>query len=872
MKDIFTKHSELDITPVVEQRPFEKPAFPSFFAEWCNNNDSLVPTVVSRDEWSEHDILQPGPDGTKTLALPQDLQLWEMPRVVGAIDHDTFPEDPERQTEAEDRLKALGETFMNAGTYIAQRLDSVTDGQEIARSLALTFHGYGQALSSGIMPEETPQIEEVATRDLTPDETAEIDCFLAGEDLYASRQRKVAKVIDAGFNPDEAHEVVRQHTLAQSFRVVNQALELQARDERGELQASTDDSPPWQDDTPIHSAILKSMQKRLTQQIETPKQELVASIFRRGMERLHREMPSPSGQEPLRETLRIDYLRNELEAVRQTGNLDRISAAERKIADSIQIVISSFPYQKAVWKPSEITTNIQLNCVGASMLGGALMHEAGLHYLVGSVPGHSILFLVTSDGHVEWRDMRYAEANEDLQDNMIKGQKKDGTALTVADIVQFSKNPSPEGLLFDIDSPGYRHFVPGAKEGQRQFVIVFEPEYGQQLQVLNKTGIDLHVRGYTEEAIKAYRQAIARDPNDAHPYNNLGTTLRSLNRQEEAIEAYRQAIARDLDYANPFYGLGHALLFLRKNEEAVQALRQSVALDPKTIYHLYDFGHTLRLQGRHEQAIAEYQMVIALNPEFSRAYCSLGDALGSLERYEEAAKAYQQAIECNPKYVSYYHQLGYTLAKLGHIEEAHEIFQQAIALNLEDNFIYIGLGYTHALLDRKDEAVQAYKRAISLNPKDVRSHLFLGDTLNSLGRHEEEVEVYQQAIKLDLKDVKIYIALGKTLRLLKRNEEAIEVYQQANTLYPENARPLYGLGNALQSLDRHEEAIVEYKKASTLDPKDAYPYWGLSMSLDSLGRYEEAVEALRQFIERADKEKDEKWIKRAEKIIEEFGK
>lgn len=48
------------------------------------------------------------------------------------------------------------------------------------------------------------------------------------------------------------------------------------------------------------------------------------------------------------------------------------------------------------------------------------MKEVGLNYLVGTVPEHSILFLVTSDGNVEWRDMQNSDLNEDLTDGMIK--------------------------------------------------------------------------------------------------------------------------------------------------------------------------------------------------------------------------------------------------------------------------------------------------------------------------------------------------------------------------------------------------------------------------------------------------------------------
>lgn len=106
-------------------------------------------------------------------------------------------------------------------------------------------------------------------------------------------------------------------------------------------------------------------------------------------------------QKKLVDVLHISELKAELEAIRQTGDLTKISQKEREIADKIQGAVSNFPYQLDANNPSGIVVNQYINCVGASILGGALMKEAGLNYLVGNLPGHSILFLVTSNGEVE---------------------------------------------------------------------------------------------------------------------------------------------------------------------------------------------------------------------------------------------------------------------------------------------------------------------------------------------------------------------------------------------------------------------------------------------------------------------------------------
>ncbi len=585
--DYLDEQPTFEIQPVIEQTPFESYAVQAFFARWCRINDSIVPRMVSRQIWEQrgkNSILAKRLDGQHTLYLPKDLKLWEMVGVMEAVDHDTFAAKPERQEERRDKIFALGKTFQNAGVYIAKRLDAIDQGKAIARALAEEFYDYGQLLMIGKRLEKPTVFESIEASNI-PSETEEVDRFLAGDNLYKSRQARAEKLsISNPAKKDELYETERRKTLAQFFRIAEKAFELRRETDRSR-----------QSDTPIHSAFLKKVERAMIKKIETPKTELIGSIFRRGMELLQKNMPFDTlpgwvksvylhwdnGEKTLREALRIDQLKTELEDIRYWGNTAEISVKEREIADKIQIAVSSFPYKLLANNPSKMVVNQYINCVGASSLGGALMKEAGLHYLVGDVPEHSILLLVTSDGQVEWRDMLNAKFNEDLTDEIIAGNNKDGSPLTVSDIVEFSRNPQPEGLMFDIKSGNYRNKLKWVREEQRQYVTVFEPEYGQQIQILNNMGSVFYELGNFKEAIEAYRQAIALDPKYIYPYDGLGNSLLNLDRDEEAIEAYRQAIALDPKHANPYYGLGSALYDLGRKEESVKAYRRFIKLADK---------------------------------------------------------------------------------------------------------------------------------------------------------------------------------------------------------------------------------------------------------------------------------------------------
>lgn len=596
------KQPTFEIQPIMEQKPFENAAVQSFFGEWCKINDSIRLHVMKREVWeeksTEEGILEKTASGTQFLHVPQDLRLWEMVGVMEAVDRDTFSAKPERQREAKEKLLELGKTFQNAGIYIAQRLGSVKEGNEIARALAEEFYGYGQSLVSGEELTEFDSADSMASHLLTKKEVSVVDRFFAGDDFYDSKRARIKK--DAGIQqvPEkELYEEERQKTLAKFFRIAEKAFFLEEKNRKGELRGDKTHLKPWQNDTPIHQAFIAKIEKAIAQKLETPKRELENSLFRRGMELLQQNMRfmlSPhlrelisqwqGGEVLLREALQIDKLKAELETVRQSGDVIKISAKEREITDKIQLVINDLPRSKWEFKPSEILTSKYIDCAGASTLGGALLREVGLNYLVGAVPNHSILFLVTSDGCIEWRDMLNPSFNEHITDNVIAGTKEDGSPLSVSDIVAFSKNPSPEGLMFDIKSMSYRDKLFGLKETQRQYVAVFEPEYGQRIQILNSTGILLFKRGRTEEAVEAYRRAIAFGPKWTYPYVGLGNVLVALGRPKEAEEAigvFRRAIAIDPTYAFAYRGLGNAFRFLGRTEESVEAYQKFVALADK---------------------------------------------------------------------------------------------------------------------------------------------------------------------------------------------------------------------------------------------------------------------------------------------------
>ncbi|MEK7382782.1 MAG: tetratricopeptide repeat protein [Elusimicrobiota bacterium] len=85
-----------------------------------------------------------------------------------------------------------------------------------------------------------------------------------------------------------------------------------------------------------------------------------------------------------------------------------------------------------------------------------------------------------------------------------------------------------------------------------------------------------------EEAIPIYRKILARDPDDAAVYNELGLALHYSGKSEEAVDALKKATALDPQLQRAWLSYGFVLNSMGRRKQARAALEKTVALDPAT--------------------------------------------------------------------------------------------------------------------------------------------------------------------------------------------------------------------------------------------------------------------------------------------------
>ncbi len=153
-----------------------------------------------------------------------------------------------------------------------------------------------------------------------------------------------------------------------------------------------------------------------------------------------------------------------------------------------------------------------------------------------------------------------------------------------------------------------------------------------------------------QEAVKAYSQAIALDPNYVKAYVNRGIAYRNLREYQKAIADYDQAIALNLKDASAYHNRGYAYVDLREYQKAIADYDQAITLNPNYAKAYVNRGIAYRTIQEYQKAIADFDRAIVLDPNDTRAYNNRGYTYQLLTQYQRAIQDYDRALAIDPNH------------------------------------------------------------------------------------------------------------------------------------------------------------------------------------------------------------------------------
>jgi tetratricopeptide (TPR) repeat protein len=231
-------------------------------------------------------------------------------------------------------------------------------------------------------------------------------------------------------------------------------------------------------------------------------------------------------------------------------------------------------------------------------------------------------------------------------------------------------------------------------------------------------GILLALGEKYEDALTAFKQVLALDPQAAWARNNLALCLEKIGRPGEAIGEFKRTLAMNPDYGTGWLALGqlyekmgrtnnaepcdNKALTNRVNqpddlaalarfcfnhrwlEQAATNFSAAIELSPFDFGLRLDAGRTFAALGRHDEAVRQYQEAVELDPDQAQPHMQLAVELGRLRKPALAEKEFRETLRLNPALMQAEVNLGIALYEQGKLEEARKQFEDVLQRNPND--------------------------------------------------------------------------------------------------------------------------------------------------------------------------------------------
>ena len=150
-----------------------------------------------------------------------------------------------------------------------------------------------------------------------------------------------------------------------------------------------------------------------------------------------------------------------------------------------------------------------------------------------------------------------------------------------------------------------------------------------------------HREGRVDDAERAYRMVLDREPGNAIATHYLGLIAWQRGDVASAERSMRAAIEADASIADFHNNLGLLLRDARRVEEAIACFRRTLEIDPGWIEARSNLALVLEGAGRFDEALAAYRGAVAAEPRFAIGHQNLARALLARGELAEGWREYR---------------------------------------------------------------------------------------------------------------------------------------------------------------------------------------------------------------------------------------
>jgi tetratricopeptide (TPR) repeat protein len=321
------------------------------------------------------------------------------------------------------------------------------------------------------------------------------------------------------------------------------------------------------------------------------------------------------------------------------------------------------------------------------------------------------------------------------------------------------------------------------------------------------------------QAEKHWLSVVQREPNNAAAFATLGVVFSQEQKYDQAIRAYKKALALDPKLPGLQLNLGLAHFKRGNFPAAIAPLKAALAADPQSTQARTLLGLSYYGAKNFADASKHLAEVANLDPGNLELRRVLAQSCLWAKKYDCALEQFRQIQMQDPNSAAAHMLSGEALDGLARTPEAITEFEAAVKIAPLEPEVNFGLGYLHWKLSQFDEATKYFNAELAIDPNHPQALTYLADIAFKNNEPEKALPLLQKAVK-QRNDIRIaYVDLGAILTQQKRYTEALAALKQAVKLDPSQPDAHFRIGKLHQAMGNMTAAEQEFAKVRELHEK-----------------------------------------------------
>ncbi len=326
-------------------------------------------------------------------------------------------------------------------------------------------------------------------------------------------------------------------------------------------------------------------------------------------------------------------------------------------------------------------------------------------------------------------------------------------------------------------------------EGELIEDLEFDTEFKEiteveKVKLTELTEEELKERVSLGDVLSYYKGEIVRNPENVKALLFSGVIFQKRGFIDEAVEKFEEAISIDSENALAHYLLGNAYQQKEKFDEGLEEIKKTLKIDPGFIQALIKIGANYYEKGLYKEAIEEFKKALEMNPDFIDANLYLSWAYERKGWNLEARKKLEEIVQFNPFYALAQYSLGVSYERKGWLERVIQQYRKVLDINYDDGLTRLRLGSLYFQLGKYEEGIALYREILPWRPDDPSVYRNIADGYVRMGKEDQAIKVLEEANAIFPYNSSIYSQLGYLYHEEGNEEKAVSLWRQALEISP----------------------------------------------------------------------------------------